>query len=96
MQGKRDIFERDSMKREEELIKAGWEKRFVACEPRLSEMADMYREIGFEVHLEPLPSKEEREAEGSSCKEKECTACFEVNTERYRIIFTRRREENTR
>jgi hypothetical protein len=79
------------MKREEELIKAGWETRFVACEPRLSEMAAMYEEIGFEVHLEPLPAKEELEvAEASSCDEKGCSACFEVDPERYRIIFTRR------
>jgi len=81
------------VKREEDLIKAGWEKRFVACEPRLSEMVEMYEEIGFEVHLEPLPAREEIEAaEGSSCEEKGCTACFDVDPERYRIIFTRRSE----
>jgi len=79
------------MKREEDLIKSGWEKRFVACEPRLSEMVGMYREIGFEVHLEPLPAKEELEAEeASSCEEWGCTACFDADPERYRIIFTRR------
>jgi len=48
------------MKREEELVAAGWERRFIACEPRLSEMVEMYKEIGFEVILEPLPSKEEK------------------------------------
>lgn len=79
------------MKREEELVRAGWEKRFVSCEPRLSEMVEMYRDIGFEVHLEPLPAKEElRSEEGSSCDEKGCTACFDVDPGRYRIIFTRR------
>lgn len=79
------------MNREEQLVKAGWEKRFVACEPRLSEMADMYREIGFEVLLEPLPAKEEMEAEDvSSCEDKACTACFDADPERYRVIFTRR------
>jgi hypothetical protein len=76
------------MKREEELVAAGWERRFVACEPRLSEMVEMYQEIGFEVHLEPLPSKEEMEQ--SSCEESGCTACFDVDSERYRIIFTRK------
>ncbi|HOE15859.1 MAG TPA: hypothetical protein PLX02_00440 [Syntrophorhabdaceae bacterium] len=78
------------MKREEELIKAGWERRFVACEPRLSEMVGMYREIGFEVRVEPLPTKEERDAEGSSgCEESGCTACLDVDPDRYKIIFTR-------
>ena len=52
------------MKREDELIAAGWERRFIACEPRLSEMVAMYKEIGFEVLLEPLPSKEEMDQSG--------------------------------
>ena len=83
------------MTREEELISAGWEKRFIACEPRLSEMADTYRDIGFEVLLEPLPTKEELDAQGcgTSCGEKECTVCYDADTARYRIIFTRRTEE---
>lgn len=80
------------MTREDELVKDGWEKRFIACEPRLSEMADMYREIGFEVLLEPLPTKEEVEKGcGSSCDEKECTVCYDADTARYRVIFTRKR-----
>ena len=76
------------MKREEELTAAGWEKRFAACEPRLSETVAMYEEIGFEVHLEPLPSKEEMDAE--SCESSGCTACFDADSDRYRIIYTRR------
>jgi len=81
--------------REKELIMAGWEKRFIACEPRLSEMADMYREIGFEVLLEPLPTNEEIESKGcgTSCDEKECTVCYDADTARYRVIFTRRKED---
>lgn len=77
------------MKREEELIAAGWERRFIACEPRLSEMAAMYKEIGFEVHLEPLSSKEEMDRSG--CEEGGCTVCYDVDPERYRIIFTRQK-----
>ena len=75
------------MKREEELMAAGWEKRFIACEPRLSEMVETYKEIGFEVHLEPLPPQDEKNIE--SCEESGCTACFDVDRERYKIIFTR-------
>jgi hypothetical protein len=75
------------MKREDQLVKDGWEKRFVACEPRLSEMVEIYEEIGFKVLLEPLPQKEELDAEG--CESSDCTACFDVDRERYRIIFTR-------
>jgi hypothetical protein len=76
------------MKKEDELVAVGWERRFIACEPRLSEMVAMYQEIGFEVHLEPLPSKEEMDQSG--CEESGCTACFDVDPERFRIIFTKK------
>jgi hypothetical protein len=72
-------------KREEELTAQGWEKRFIADEPRLSEMTDLYRSIGFEVHLEPLPANEQC----SVCDEDGCTACFDLDPARYRIIYTR-------
>jgi hypothetical protein len=72
-------------KREEELAGLGWEKRFMADEPRLSEMKELYESIGFEVLLEPLPPKEELAA----CAQEGCTACFDIDPERYRIIYTR-------
>ena len=78
------------MKREDELVKAGWERRFIACEPRLSEMVEMYEEIGLKVHLEPLPAKEEMEKDGANtCSDSDCTICFDADRERYRIIFTK-------
>ncbi|MBA4391052.1 MAG: hypothetical protein C0399_08950 [Syntrophus sp. (in: bacteria)] len=77
------------MNREDELGKAGWERRFIACEPRLSEMAEMYEEIGLEVHLEPLSKTKELEEDTDSCTSKGCTVCFDADRERYRIIFTR-------
>lgn len=53
-------------------------------------MVEMYGEIGLEVHLEPLATKEELEEEGaSSCADKGCTVCFDVDRDRYRIIFTK-------
>lgn len=72
-------------KREEELINLGWERRFIADEPRLSEMKEMYESIGFEVLLEPLPGKEEL----AGCIEGGCTVCLDVDPNRYRIIYTR-------
>ncbi|UCF57789.1 MAG: hypothetical protein JSW15_04845, partial [Deltaproteobacteria bacterium] len=35
----------------------GWSKQFVTSEPRLSEAVEIYKEAGFEVHLEPLPKE---------------------------------------
>jgi len=68
------------MTREEELQKEGWEKRFTMDEPRLSEMADQYRELGFEVLLEPVDLSSE-----------ECIACMTTSPDRYRTIYTRRK-----
>ncbi len=67
-----------SMNREEELKKQGWEKRFTLDEPRLSEMAALYEELGFEILLEPADLSSE-----------ECTRCFEKDPGRYKTLYTR-------
>ena len=43
-----------SLTPEEKLIKEGWQKQATYDDPRLSEMVEMYAEIGLEVHLEPF------------------------------------------
>ncbi len=57
----------------------GWTKQFVAAEPRLSEAVELYRSLGLEVRLEPLPPAEEGE----------CRSCLEANLERFKVIYTR-------
>ena len=79
-------------KREEELVAEGWERRFVATGPRLQEAVELYEEIGFDVLLEPLPTEEE--LKGAGCEENGCTECFNVDRERYKIIYTRARAGN--
>ena len=74
-------------KREDELAKEGWQKRFVAEEPRLSEMIELYKVTGFEVHLEPLSAVEEPDEDSGECQE--CRICFEGSEEKYQVIFTR-------
>jgi hypothetical protein len=74
-------------KKEDELKKEGWQKRFVAEEPRLSEMIELYKETGFEVHLEPLSAVEKSDAEDENCQE--CRICFEGVEDNYKVIFTR-------
>ena len=68
------------MTREEELKREGWEKRFSMDEPRLSEMAEQYKELGFEVLLEPVDTSAE-----------ECTRCITALHDRYKTIYTRHR-----
>jgi hypothetical protein len=85
-----------SSSRIEALEKEGWVKQFVANEPRLSEAASLYEELGFEVHLEPLPKGQEcttcSGTEGHEAKG-ECRVCFEGFEDQYRIIFTRLRQD---
>ena len=42
------------MTKEEELVNEGWERQSVLSEPRLSEAVEMYKELGFEVRVEPV------------------------------------------
>jgi hypothetical protein len=68
------------MTREEELKNQGWEKRFTIDEPRLSEMVEQYKELGFEVLLEPVDTSSE-----------ECTSCITALPDRYKTIYTRQK-----
>jgi hypothetical protein len=68
------------MSREEELKKEGWEKRFTMDEPRISEMAEQYRELGFEVLIEPVDLSSE-----------ECLSCIASNPNRYKTLYTRKK-----
>jgi hypothetical protein len=65
---------------EEKLKNEGWSRRSVASEPRLSEMVALYRDLGFEVRLEPLDEEE---------KAGDCFVCFEEDPSRFRVIYTR-------
>lgn len=66
--------------REAELEEEGWTRQFTVDEPRLSEAIEMYKLLGFEVHLEPMVPDESSE---------ECAACLEVMCDRYKTIYTR-------
>jgi hypothetical protein len=80
----------------ERLEKEGWVKQFVANEPRLSEAVDLYKELGFDVHVEPLPKGEECDTcSGTEGHEEkgECRVCFEGFEDQYKILFTRRRKD---
>lgn len=63
----------------EKLEKEGWEKKATYDDPRLSEMVELYREIGLEVHLEPYNAENE---DG-------CTGCMQLFPEQFKTIYTR-------
>jgi hypothetical protein len=63
------------------LEERGWTKRFTALGLRLKESIELYRQLGYEVHLEPAYlSEEQHQAEA-------CQQCF-VTTQA-RTIYTR-------
>ncbi|MFQ5856125.1 MAG: hypothetical protein ACE5LU_10820 [Anaerolineae bacterium] len=67
-------------KSEEELLREGWTRRFVAAPVRLKEAVELYEAIGYEVHLEPL-GPEELQAECGDCR---------LAVALFRVIYTRR------
>ncbi len=77
------------------LEREGWTRQFLACEPRLTEAVEMYKEAGFEVHLEPLPKEPECEACAGDEDKDECRICFEGFEDQYKIIFTRPQRSET-
>ena len=67
--------------RKEELVLQGWQRQATYDEPRLSEMAEIYEELGLEVHLEPFHPDEEPG----------CAACLASMPEQYKTIYTRKK-----
>jgi len=71
------------MTRQEKLSRQGWERQATYDEPRLTEMAEVYREIGLEVHLEPFDPAEEPG----------CTRCMASMPQEYKTIYTRKKPD---
>lgn len=65
------------------LTAAGWERRFVTDSRRTQEMIDLYTEMGYEVHLEPLKQEE---------FDDECEDCGLVALLKFVTIYTRKKE----
>jgi hypothetical protein len=73
--------ERQPGKSAAELEAEGWQRCFIADEPRLSEAVETYEELGFQVRLLPVP-----------LEEIECTECMRQDPDRFRVIYTRKEE----
>jgi hypothetical protein len=65
---------------EEKLIRQGWEKKATCDEPRLTELVELYKEIGLEVHLEPF----------DAAIENGCAGCMQQFPDRFKTIYTRK------
>ncbi len=62
----------------------GWQKKGTYDEPRLSEIIKMYKELGFEVRLEPFEPNNQTE----------CMECMRVSADRYKAVYTRKTNEH--
>jgi len=67
---------------QDKLAREGWTRQATYDEPRLSEMVEVYEELGFEVRLEPF------EPDGQA----ECAVCMAQHPERYKTIYTRKNQ----
>ena len=69
-------------RKEEALEKEGWKRMTTYSEPRLSEMVEEYRELGFEVRTEEVDPDSE-----------ECAECIKLETESVKTIYVRKKAE---
>ena len=68
----------------DKLISEGWKKKSTYDDPRLSEIVEMYADMGFEVHLEPFVAE----------NEVGCTGCMQQHPERFKTIYIRKKTGN--
>jgi hypothetical protein len=66
-------------KRDAELAREGWRRRFIGGGPRLDEIVQLYESLGHQVLLEPLTVEELAE---------ECGDC-RLALQLFRVIYTR-------
>jgi len=80
------IAQAQALSPEDALLKDGWVRQTTIGEPRLSEVVQNYKAMGFEVHVE------EFKTEGESG----CTTCFDAGQGlgfMYGTVYVRKRSE---
>jgi len=69
--------------REKKLEKEGWIKQTTIGEPRLSEIVELYKSLGYEVHLEPVKLDE---------LDEECRKCYEIEGDKVKTVYVRKKK----
>lgn len=67
----------------EELKKQGWLKRTTIDEPRLSEIIEEYKSLGYEVRLEAVKLED---------LDEECRKCYENQIDQLRTVYVRKKK----
>jgi hypothetical protein len=66
-----------------QLEKEGWERKFTIEKDRVNEYVELYKSLNQEVQVEPVVPGE---MEG-------CAECFKADCTKFRVIYTRVKEE---
>lgn len=66
------------------LTAEGWERRFTADPQRLSEVTELYAQLGYEVRAEPISIAET----GAECED-----CHSIVAARFKTIYTRKKKD---
>jgi hypothetical protein len=61
-----------------------WERRSIIDNERVSEQVEMYESIGFEVMV--------KDVDPEQLPEEYCKECFIANPEKYKILYTRKKD----
>jgi hypothetical protein len=61
-----------------------WERRSIIDNDRVSEQVEMYESIGFEVMV--------KDVDPEQLPEEYCKECFIANPEKYKILYTRKKD----
>jgi len=69
--------------REKELEEEGWVKQTTIGEPRLSEIVELYKSLGYEVRLEPVKLGE---------LDEECRKCYELEEDKVKTVYVRKKK----
>jgi hypothetical protein len=65
-----------------ENLKMGWIKRTTIGEPRLSEIVELYKSLGYEVRVEPVKFDE---------LDEECRRCYENDADELKTVYIRKK-----
>jgi len=68
---------------ERKLVKERWVKQTTIGEPRLSEIVELYKSLGYEVHLEPVKLDE---------LDEECRRCYEGEIDEVKTVYVRKKK----
>jgi hypothetical protein len=78
----RRFFSDAQLQPDRSLVAQGWERRFTADEQRAMEAVELYRQLGYEVRVEPVLPEELQD---------DCQHCWTVVSFYFKTIYTRKK-----